>query len=52
MIAISNFLWSATPLIVSLVTFVTYVMLGNQLTAEKVFASLGIFISLLRSHMV
>ena len=40
-LAVQTFLWVATPLLVSMATFGTYVLLGNELTAEHVFTSLG-----------
>lgn len=39
--AAQTFFWLATPLLVSMVTFTTYALIGNELTAEKVFTSLG-----------
>ena len=45
--AISNFLFQTAPVIVSLVSFATYVIAGNQLTAEIAFVALSLF-SLLR----
>jgi ATP-binding cassette subfamily C (CFTR/MRP) protein 10 len=40
-LAIQTFLWMATPLLVSMLTFGTFALLGNELTAERVFTSLG-----------
>jgi len=37
------YLWATTPVLISVLTFVTYVLLGNQLTAAKVFTSLALF---------
>lgn len=34
--AVCVYLWAALPVLISIVTFVTYVLLGNQLTAAKV----------------
>jgi ABC-type multidrug transport system fused ATPase/permease subunit len=41
--AASSFSWSVAPFLVSLVTFVTYTVMGNTLTAEKAFVSLSLF---------
>ena len=45
--AISNFLFQTAPLVVSLVSFATYVLAGNELTAEVAFVALSLF-SILR----
>ena len=37
------FLLNTIPVIVSVVTFTTYVLLGNNLTAAKAFTSLSLF---------
>jgi len=34
--ALCVFFWAATPVLISLLTFLTYVLLGNRLTAAKV----------------
>ena len=34
--AVCVFLWAATPILISLLTFLTYALLGNHLTAAKV----------------
>lgn len=34
--AVCVYTWSALPVVISILTFVTYVLLGNQLTAAKV----------------
>ena len=34
--ALCVFFWAATPVLISLLTFLTYVLLGNHLTAAKV----------------
>ncbi|XP_073527733.1 ATP-binding cassette sub-family C member 10 [Phyllobates terribilis] len=36
------YLWAALPLLISIITFITYVLLGHQLTAAKVFTSLAL----------
>ncbi|KAG8463488.1 hypothetical protein KFE25_004999 [Diacronema lutheri] len=41
--AFSTFLWGATPLFVTVATFIVYVLLGNELTASKAFTSLSLF---------
>ncbi|XP_063774836.1 ATP-binding cassette sub-family C member 10 [Pseudophryne corroboree] len=40
--AICVYLWAALPVLVSIMTFVTYVLLGHQLTAAKVFTALAL----------
>ncbi|XP_055357966.1 LOW QUALITY PROTEIN: ATP-binding cassette sub-family C member 10-like [Paramacrobiotus metropolitanus] len=37
------YFWATTPLIMSVLTFVTYVSFGKQLTAAKVFTCLSVF---------
>ena len=37
------FLWATTPVIISVLTFITFVLLGNTLTAAKVFTSVALF---------
>ena len=41
--ALCVFLWATTPVIISVLTFITYVLLGNTLTAAKVFTSVALF---------
>ena len=45
--AISNFLFQTAPLLVSLASFATFVLTGNELTAEIAFVALSLF-SILR----
>ena len=40
------FFWYSMPLLVSMVTFTTFVLLGNQLTPTILFRSLGTFLTL------
>ncbi|XP_018411207.1 PREDICTED: multidrug resistance-associated protein 7 [Nanorana parkeri] len=40
--AVCVYLWAALPVLISIITFVTYVLLGNQLTAAKVFTALAL----------
>ncbi|XP_074845820.1 ATP-binding cassette sub-family C member 10 isoform X4 [Carettochelys insculpta] len=40
--AICVYLWAALPVIISIVIFITYVLLGHQLTATKVFTALAL----------
>ncbi|CAM4943622.1 unnamed protein product [Rotaria socialis] len=51
--AISNILWTFTPILVGILTFATYVLSSdtNILTADKAFVSLALF-NLLRSPLV
>lgn len=37
--ALCVYTWAALPVVISIITFITYVLLGNQLTAAKVGAS-------------
>ncbi|OWA53530.1 Multidrug resistance-associated protein 7 [Hypsibius exemplaris] len=37
------YFWATTPLIMSVLTFTTFVMMGGQLTAAKVFTCLSVF---------
>ncbi|EDO46846.1 predicted protein, partial [Nematostella vectensis] len=37
------YFWATTPIIISILTFTTYVLMGNQLTAAKVFTSVALF---------
>lgn len=39
----TEFIWTLTPFLVSFVSFTTYVMLGNVLTAETAFVSIVLF---------
>lgn len=41
--AFTGFLWTGTPLLVSLATFVAFTLAGNQLTAEAAFTALALF---------
>ncbi|NXH19972.1 MRP7 protein, partial [Bucco capensis] len=40
--ALCVYLWAALPVVVSIVIFITYVLLGHQLTATKVFTALAL----------
>ncbi|NXO61500.1 MRP7 protein, partial [Phainopepla nitens] len=40
--ALCVYLWAALPVVVSIAIFVTYVLLGHQLTATKVFTALAL----------
>uniref|UniRef100_H3CLC0 ATP-binding cassette, sub-family C (CFTR/MRP), member 10 n=1 Tax=Tetraodon nigroviridis TaxID=99883 RepID=H3CLC0_TETNG len=40
--ALCVYTWAALPVVISITTFVTYVLLGNQLTAAKVFTTLAL----------
>uniref|UniRef100_A0A4W6DUG8 ATP-binding cassette sub-family C member 10 n=1 Tax=Lates calcarifer TaxID=8187 RepID=A0A4W6DUG8_LATCA len=40
--AMCVYTWAALPVVISILTFVTYVMLGHQLTAAKVFTTLAL----------
>ena len=37
------YLWATTPVLISVLTFVIYVLLGNTLTAARVFTSVALF---------
>lgn len=37
------YFWASTPILMSVLTFTTYVLLGNKLTPSKVFTSLALF---------
>lgn len=37
------YFWASTPILMSVLTFITYVQLGNELTPTKVFTSLALF---------
>lgn len=41
------YFWATTPVLIAFLTFITYTMLGNQLTAGKVFTSLSLFVMLI-----
>ncbi|TRY74419.1 hypothetical protein TCAL_00651 [Tigriopus californicus] len=41
--AVCVYLWATTPVIISVLTFTTYVLMGNRLTAAKVFTSVALF---------
>lgn len=41
--AVCVFFWVTTPVLVSVLTFVTYALLGHKLTAAKVFTCLALF---------
>ncbi|XP_067884304.1 ATP-binding cassette sub-family C member 10 isoform X2 [Heterodontus francisci] len=40
--AVCVYMWAALPVVISILTFVTYVLLGHQLTAAKVFTTLAL----------
>ncbi|XP_023680821.2 ATP-binding cassette sub-family C member 10 [Paramormyrops kingsleyae] len=40
--AVCVYTWAALPVVISILTFVTYVLLGNELTAAKVFTTLAL----------
>ncbi|CAL8351305.1 unnamed protein product [Boreogadus saida] len=40
--AVCVYTWAALPVVVSILTFLTYVLLGHQLTATKVFTTLAL----------
>ena len=37
------YLWATTPVVISVLTFVSYALSGNELTAPKVFTSVALF---------
>lgn len=41
--ALCVFFWVVTPVLMSVLSFITYVLLGNRLTAAKVFTCLALF---------
>eukprot|EP01116_Phalansterium_solitarium_P010898 TRINITY_DN263_c0_g2_i2.p1 TRINITY_DN263_c0_g2~~TRINITY_DN263_c0_g2_i2.p1 ORF type:complete len:1470 (+),score=645.31 TRINITY_DN263_c0_g2_i2:96-4505(+) len=41
--AATLFFWTSTPILVSLTTFTTYTLLGNELTAERAFTAVALF---------
>ncbi|KAK7505594.1 hypothetical protein BaRGS_00003339 [Batillaria attramentaria] len=45
--AMCVYFWATTPVLISILTFTTYVLLGNKLTAAKVFTSLSLFLMLI-----
>uniref|UniRef100_A0A8C1YN95 ATP-binding cassette sub-family C member 10 n=1 Tax=Cyprinus carpio TaxID=7962 RepID=A0A8C1YN95_CYPCA len=40
--AVCVYTWAALPVVISILTFITYVLLGNSLTAAKVFSTLAL----------
>uniref|UniRef100_A0A673J3E3 ATP-binding cassette sub-family C member 10 n=1 Tax=Sinocyclocheilus rhinocerous TaxID=307959 RepID=A0A673J3E3_9TELE len=40
--AVCVYTWAALPMVISILTFITYVLLGNSLTAAKVFSTLAL----------
>uniref|UniRef100_A0A8C8I031 ATP-binding cassette sub-family B member 6 n=1 Tax=Oncorhynchus tshawytscha TaxID=74940 RepID=A0A8C8I031_ONCTS len=40
--ALCVYTWGALPIVISIITFVTYVLLGHELTAAKVFTTLAL----------
>ncbi|XP_076880787.1 ATP-binding cassette sub-family C member 10 [Brachyhypopomus gauderio] len=40
--AVCVYTWAALPVVISILTFITYVLLGNTLTAAKVFTTLAL----------
>uniref|UniRef100_A0A673JDV1 ATP-binding cassette sub-family C member 10 n=1 Tax=Sinocyclocheilus rhinocerous TaxID=307959 RepID=A0A673JDV1_9TELE len=40
--AVCVYTWAALPVVISILTFITYVLLGNNLTAAKVFSTLAL----------
>ncbi len=41
--ALCVYFWATTPVLISILTFATYVAMGNTLTAAKVFTSVALF---------
>ena len=41
--ALCVYLWATTPVLISISSFTTFVLLGNELTASKVFTSIALF---------
>jgi hypothetical protein len=41
--AVANFSWTCAPFLVSLVTFICYTTIGNELTPQKAFVALSLF---------
>nr|XP_015218554.1 PREDICTED: multidrug resistance-associated protein 7 [Lepisosteus oculatus]XP_015218555.1 PREDICTED: multidrug resistance-associated protein 7 [Lepisosteus oculatus]XP_015218556.1 PREDICTED: multidrug resistance-associated protein 7 [Lepisosteus oculatus]XP_015218557.1 PREDICTED: multidrug resistance-associated protein 7 [Lepisosteus oculatus]XP_015218558.1 PREDICTED: multidrug resistance-associated protein 7 [Lepisosteus oculatus]XP_015218559.1 PREDICTED: multidrug resistance-associated pr len=40
--AVCVYTWAALPVVISIITFITYVLLGHELTAAKVFTALAL----------
>ncbi|XP_033736229.1 multidrug resistance-associated protein 7-like isoform X2 [Pecten maximus] len=47
--AISSFLWTLTPILMTVLTFTIYSMIGKAITAAKMFTCLALFMKLLGS---
>ncbi|XP_005104371.1 multidrug resistance-associated protein 7 isoform X2 [Aplysia californica] len=45
--ALCVYFWGTTPVLISILTFGTYVLMGHTLTAAKVFTSLSLFVMLI-----
>ncbi|XP_060078893.1 ATP-binding cassette sub-family C member 10-like [Ylistrum balloti] len=45
--AMCVYFWATTPVLISILTFTTYSLMGNPLTAAKVFTSLSLFMMLI-----
>ncbi|KAL3874278.1 hypothetical protein ACJMK2_037317 [Sinanodonta woodiana] len=45
--AMCVYFWATTPVLISILTFTTYSLMGNQLTAAKIFTSLSLFLMLI-----
>ncbi|XP_055879588.1 ATP-binding cassette sub-family C member 10-like [Biomphalaria glabrata] len=45
--AMCVFFWATAPVLMAILTFTTFVLLGNKLTAAKVFTSLSLFLMLI-----
>ncbi|XP_065662304.1 ATP-binding cassette sub-family C member 10 isoform X3 [Hydra vulgaris] len=41
--ALCVYFWAATPVVISIITFATYISMGGNLTAAKVFTSIALF---------
>ena len=41
--AVCVYLWATTPVLISVITFATFVLVGNTLTAARVFTSVALF---------
>lgn len=50
--AMCVYTWAALPVVISILTFVTYVLLGHQLTAAKVWRWCGCFETVLTPTIV
>ncbi|XP_078069643.1 ATP-binding cassette sub-family C member 10-like [Mustelus asterias] len=46
--AVCVYMWAALPVVISILTFVTYALLGHQLTAAKVFTALALVVMLIQ----